>query len=163
MSTKKITEFGLLLAVSLILSYLESLLPVMIAIPGVKLGLANVVTMLILYRADGGKAFLFMTIRVVLTGFLFSGIAGIIYSFAGGLFCILAMSLASQFSFFSTLGVSMTGAVFHNLGQLIIAVYVMENVNILYYFPVLCLTGVISGLAVGYVSELLIRQMKRFL
>lgn len=163
MNTKRITEFGLLLAVSLVLAYLESLLPVMIAVPGVKLGLANVVTMLILYRRDGKSAFLFMTIRVILAGFLFSGMAGIIYSFVGGLFCILAMSLVKRFSFFSTLGVSMTGAIFHNMGQIIIALFVMENIHILYYFPVLCFTGVIAGLAIGYISELLIKQMNQFL
>ena len=75
MKTKRITELGLLLAVSLVLAYLESLLPVMVAVPGVKLGLANIVTMLVLYRNGGKQAFFFMTVRVVLAGFLFSGAA----------------------------------------------------------------------------------------
>lgn len=100
MKTKKITELGLLLAVSLVLSYLETLLPVFIAVPGVKLGLANVITMLILYRFNAKNAFFFMTLRVVMAGFLFSGISGIIYSFVGGLFCIFIMSITKRFSFF---------------------------------------------------------------
>ncbi|MDE6760547.1 MAG: Gx transporter family protein [Lachnospiraceae bacterium] len=157
MNTRKITEFGLLLAVSLVLAYFESLLPVMIAVPGVKLGIANIVTMLILYRWGMKQAFFFMTLRIVMAGFLFSGITGILYSFAGGVFCIIAMSVMKKISFFSKMGVSMAGAVFHNLGQILIAVIVMENAHILYYFPVLCLTGLISGFAVGYISTLLIK------
>lgn len=157
MNTRKITEFGLLLAVSLVLAYFESLLPVMIAVPGVKLGLANIVTMLVMYRSGVKQAFLFMTLRVIMAGFLFSGITGILYSFAGGLLCISVMCIVKRFPFFSTMGVSMAGAVFHNLGQIIIAFIVMENAHILYYFPVLCITGLISGFAVGYLSELLIR------
>lgn len=163
MSTKKITEFGLLLAVSLILSYLESLLPVMIAVPGVKLGLANVVTMLILYRSDIKITFFFMTLRVVIAGFLFSGISGIIYSFVGGIFCIAVMSLLKKCSLFSTLGVSMAGAVFHNLGQIVIAFLVMENAHIFYYFPVLCLTGTVSGFLIGYITHLLLKQYNKIL
>lgn len=159
MKTKQITEAGLLLAVSLVLAYLESLLPVMIAVPGVKLGLANIVTMLVLYRTGGKQAFFFMTLRVLLAGFLFSGAAGIAYSFAGGMCCILIMCAAKRFPFFSILGVSMAGAVFHNLGQILVAFFVMENAHILYYFPVLCISGVITGFVIGYLSALLLRQM----
>lgn len=161
MKTKQITELGLLLGVSLVLAYLESLLPVMIAVPGVKLGLANIVTMLVLYRMGGKKAFFFMTLRVVLAGFLFSGAAGIAYSFAGGACCIIVMCTVKRFPFFSILGVSMAGAVSHNFGQLLVAFFVMENAHILHYFPVLCISGGITGLVIGYVSALLISQMNQ--
>lgn len=161
MKTKQITELGLLLGVSLVLAYLESLLPVMIAVPGVKLGLANIVTMLVLYSMGGKKAFFFMTLRVVLAGFLFSGAAGIAYSFAGGACCIIVMCIVKRFPFFSILGVSMAGAVSHNFGQLLVAFFVMENAHILYYFPVLCISGGITGLVIGYVSALLISQMNQ--
>lgn len=161
MKTKHITELGFLLAVSLVLAYLESLLPVIIAVPGVKLGLANVVTMFVLYHWDWKRAFFFMTLRVVLAGFLFSGVAGILYSFAGGLCCILIMNIVKRLSIFSVIGVSILGAVFHNFGQLLVALYVMENAHILYYFPVLCLSGTVTGLLVGYISALLIRQMNK--
>lgn len=163
MKTKKITEMGLLLAVSLVLSYFETLLPVFIAVPGVKLGLANVITMLILYRFHAKAAFFFMTLRVVMTGFLFSGISGIIYSFVGGLFCILIMSLAKRFSFFSTLGVSMLGAIFHNLGQILVACVVMENSHILYYLPVLCLSGILAGVIIGYITKLILEKFSEIL
>lgn len=163
MKTKKITEMSLLLAVSLVLSYLETLLPVFIAVPGVKLGLANVVTMLILYCFDAKNAFFFMTLRVVMAGFLFSGISGIIYSFVGGLFCILIISLTKRMSCFSTLGVSMSGAIFHNLGQIIVAFFVMENAHILYYFPVLCVSGVLTGLVIGYLTQLILKHYSEIL
>lgn len=152
MSTKKITEYGLLLTVSLVFSYLESLLPVLVAVPGVKLGLANIVTMLVLYQKGGKAAFFLMTARVVLSGFLFSGPSGIFYGLAGGLLCIIVMGIARHFSCFSVSGVSMLGAVFHNLGQILVAFFVMENAHILYYFPVLCLTGMLSGIVIGYLS-----------
>lgn len=100
MNTKRITEFGLMLSVSLVLAYFESLLPVMVAVPGVKLGLANIVTMLVLYRSGFKNAFFLMTLRAVMAGFLFSGVTGILYSFAGGIMSILAMNIAKRFSFF---------------------------------------------------------------
>jgi heptaprenyl diphosphate synthase len=161
MKTKQITELGFLLALSLVLSYLEGLLPVMVAVPGVKLGLANVITMVVLYHFGGKKAFIFMTLRVVLAGLMFSGMAGIVYSFAGGLCCILIMRILKNFKIFSILGVSMAGAIFHNLGQIIVAFFVMENAHILYYFPVLCVSGVITGLVVGYVSGLVIQRIEK--
>jgi heptaprenyl diphosphate synthase len=163
MKTKQITELGFLLAVSLVLSYLEGLLPVMVAVPGVKLGLANVITMVVLYHFGSKKAFLFMSLRVVLAGLMFSGMAGIVYSFAGGLCCIFIMSILKNIKIFSMLGVSMAGAIFHNLGQIIVAFFVMENAHILYYFPVLCVSGVITGLIVGYVSALVIGRIDKII
>lgn len=160
-TTKRITEFGLLLAVSLVLAYLESLLPVMIMVPGVKLGLANIVIMLVLYRSGYKNAFLLMSLRVAMAGILFSGIAGILYSFSGGLLSIIVMQIAKRCPFFSAIGVSMLGAVFHNVGQIVMALLVMENARILYYFPVLCFTGVVSGFLTGYLSYILFSQYNK--
>lgn len=161
MKTRQITEFGLLLALSLVLAYLESLVPVAVAVPGVKLGLANIITMLVLYLRGGKPAFFFMSLRVVVAGFLFSGVSGILYSFAGGVCCIAVMSLTKRLSFFSTVGVSMTGALSHNFGQILVAWFVMKNVHILYYFPVLAISGMLSGIAVGIVGGLIIRRWQR--
>lgn len=155
MKTKQITQLGLLLSVSLVLGYLESLLPVMVAVPGVKLGLANIVTMLVLYHMGGKQAFFIMLFRVVIAGFLYSGIAGIVYGLVGGVCCIVVMAFLKRISIFSVLGVSMTGAVFHNVGQILVAVIVMENTGVIYYLPVLCISGILSGLIVGYLSHLL--------
>lgn len=158
MKTVRITELGMLLAISLVLAYLESLLPVMIAVPGVKIGLANIITMLLLYNRKLSATFFFMTVRVVLAGFLFSGVSGILYSFVGGVCCIGIMSILKRLSIFSVMGVSMAGAVFHNIGQIMVAVLIMENVHIVYYLPVLCVSGTVSGLLIGYVTYFLIKH-----
>ncbi len=163
MKTKQITELGVLLAISLVLSYLESLLPTMIAVPGVKLGLANIITMLLLYHTKFRQTFLFMIIRVILAGLLFSGISGIIYSFVGGLLCICTMSIIKRFPFFSIMGVSMTGAICHNIGQIIVALFVVENIHMLYYLPILCVSGTISGLIVGYLTYLILKRYNKMI
>lgn len=162
MSTKKITEFGLLLTVSLIFSYVETLVPIIIAVPGIKLGLANMITILILYRAGGKEAVFFMTLRVVMAGFLFSGMSGIIFGLTGGILSIVIMKLLMNKNAFSVLGVSIAGAIFHNAGQILVAMFIMENVNVLYYFAVLLMSGAVGGLAVGYLSYLLMKQYNKF-
>lgn len=160
MKTVRITELGMLLAISLVLAYLESLLPVMIAVPGVKIGLANIITMLLLYNRKLSATFFFMAVRVVLAGFLFSGVSGILYSFVGGVCCIGIMSILKRFSIFSVMGVSMAGAVFHNIGQIMVAVLIMENVHIVYYLPVLCVSGTVSGLLIGYITCFVIKHCR---
>lgn len=157
MKTKQITQLGLLLSISLVLGYLESLLPVMVAVPGVKIGIANIVTMLVLYNMGGKQAFFIMLLRVVIAGFLYSGVAGILYGFMGGVFCIVAMAWLRRIPIFSILGVSMAGAVFHNAGQIMTAVLVMKNTGVIYYLPILCISGVLSGLGVGFLSHFLIK------
>lgn len=161
MKTVRITELGMLLALALVFSYFESLIPVFIAVPGVKIGLANIITILLLYRTNWKCVMMFMTVRVVLAGFLFSGVSGIVYSFVGGLSCIIIMSILKHFPHFSLVGVSITGAIFHNIGQIIVAVFVMENVHILYYLLVLCISGAISGLLVGYLAFLLLKRFHK--
>ena len=163
MKTKQITQLGMLLSISLVLGYLESLLPVMAAVPGVKIGLANIVTMLVLYRYGGRQAFFIMLLRVTMAGFLYSGVTGILYGLMGGVCCLIVMALLKRCPLFSILGVSMAGAVSHNAGQIIAAVLVMENAAIFYYLPILCISGILSGLLIGYLSHLLIKwHLKNF-
>lgn len=163
MHTSKVTELGLLLAFSLILSYIETLLPVFVAVPGMKIGLANVVTLLLLYREKKTVVFFFMILRVFITGFLFSGISGIIYGIAGGVFSIFLMCVLKKCKCFSVIGVSIAGGIFHNVGQILVAALIMENVRIFYYFIVLLLSGAVSGLLVGYLSYLIFQQMNKIL
>ena len=161
MKTKQITKLGMFLSIALVLSYFESLLPVMIAVPGIKIGLANIITMLLLYCTNFQKTFCFMVARVILSGFLFSGVSGIVYSFVGGLFCICAMCIIKKSSLFSMIGVSMTGAIFHNIGQIVVAIFIMENAHILYYLPVLCVSGMVSGLVVGYLTYFILKRYNK--
>lgn len=161
MKTKELTEGALLLSLAFVLSYLEAQIPFGIAVPGVKLGLANIVTMFVLYRYSAGRAYGFMVFRVILTGIVFSGIHMMLFSFAGGSLCILAMWLAGKTKLFSVMGISMIGAVFHNVGQILVTCVLMENTNIFYYLPVLCLSGLISGFFIGYVSGLFIQKLNQ--
>lgn len=161
MHTHKVTELSLLLALSLILSYIETLLPIFMAVPGIKIGLANVVTLFLLYREKKTVVCFFMILRVLITGFLFSGISGIIYGIAGGVFSIFIMCILKKCKCFSVFGVSIAGGIFHNVGQLLVAALIMENVRIFYYFIVLLFSGAVSGLLVGYLSYLIFRQMSK--
>ena len=132
MDTGKISRLGILLALSIILSYLESLLPIAVSVPGIKLGLANTVTMAALYIYSEKEAGIILVLRVIMTGFIFSGISSIIFGLIGGCLCIIVMSFLKKFSVFSVMGISMAGAVTHNIGQIIAAfiVYLIWKVPI---------------------------------
>lgn len=162
MKTKQITELGLLLALSIIFAYIESLIPVFVAIPGIKLGLANTITLCILYRYNTKTAFFFMVLRVVMAGALFSGMAGIIYGLAGGMISVVVMRIAKNQDCFSVIGVSMAGGIAHNIAQLCIAFVLMESSVVFYYVPALVLVGMIAGFAVGYLSFFLYKISSKF-
>lgn len=124
---KKTAEMGLFLALALILSYVESLLPLSFGIPGVKLGLPNLIVVLLLYRGDARQAGLINFLRIMLSGFLFSNLYGIIYALAGAVFSLTAMLLGKRTGWFSIVGVSVLGGVLHNIGQILVAMMVVET------------------------------------
>mgnify|MGYP002224179541 CR=1 FL=1 len=119
--------FGMFLALSLIFSYVETLIPISFGIPGIKLGLANIVTVTALYYAGTKEAFVLAILRNILTGFLFGNLFAIFYSIAGSCFSILIMHLLKKRGSFSVIGVSIAGGVFHNIGQLLVAMLVVES------------------------------------
>lgn len=151
---------GLMLALTLVLSYVESLLPLTIGIPGVKLGLANLAVLLTLYASGWRMALGIDVLRVVLSGFLFGNFAAILYSMAGALVSFGAMVLLKRFRF-SMSTVSIAGGVFHNLGQLVVAVCVVENIHLFYYLPWLIVAGVITGALIGIVARVTWRYVNR--
>lgn len=161
MDTRKITRLGMLLALGLILAYIEHLIPVFIAIPGIKFGIANIITMYVLYNSGSRDAFILMLLRIAISGVLFNGLNQALFGLVGGLFCIAVMTILKRSDRFSVMGVSMTGAVFHNMGQLVTAYFIMNNAGILYYFPALCISGLISGLLVGYLSAVFIKRFNK--
>ena len=146
---KKTAFCGLVLALALIAGYAESLIPVAIAIPGIKLGVANSVILILLYMVGVKEACIVNISRVVLAGFLFGNMASIVYSLSGALFSLMVMFLLKKTDRFSISGVSMIGGVFHNIGQLIMAAWVLETAAVWYYLPVLVLCGSISGCLIG--------------
>lgn len=151
---------GMFTAVAMVLSYLESLVPVFVAVPGVKLGIANIATMIVMYKLGVKPAVIVSILRIVLSSILFGNIAMMIYSFGGALLSIITMSLLKKAKLFSTVGVSVGGALAHNMGQLIVAVFVLENVKIMYYIPVLIISGGVAGAVIGIITANLIKRIK---
>ena len=150
--TKRLALMGLLTALGLIAGYIEFLIPIPLGIPGVKPGLANIVIVWALYTLSPGEAFCVNLMRIFLSGFLFGNLSMILYSLAGAVVSFAAMLLAKKSSIFSICGVSIIGGVMHNVGQLLMAMLVLESVNLIYYGPVLLAAGVVTGLLIGIVS-----------
>lgn len=156
----KAAYFGVFTALALIFSYVETLIPIHIGIPGVKLGLANLIVVIALYRMGVREAYVLSVVRVILAGFLFGNLFAILYSLAGGLLSLTVMVFLKKTEKFSVLGVSMAGAVFHNIGQLIMAAIVLESLSITYYLPVLMLSGIVTGLLIGIVANEMLKRVR---
>lgn len=155
----KVAYLGVFLALALICSYVESLIPFYFVIPGVKLGLTNIVVVLMLYCVGTKEAFLISMLRIVLSGFLFGNMFSILYSLAGGILSFLVMYLLKSTRKFGVLPISVSGGVFHNVGQLIVAAAVVENYNIFYYMPVLLIAGIITGFLIGIAAQEMILRI----
>lgn len=151
---------GVLIALALVLSYLETLVPINFVVPGVKLGLANIVTMIALVRLGVGRAIIISVGRILLSGILFGNPMVIVYSLAGAALSILVMAVMRRFSIFSVTGISVGGAIAHNFGQLLVAALTMENAKIMYYMAVLSITGVIAGCAIGLFTSYLLKILR---
>lgn len=158
--TKRTARLGLFLAFALILGYVEALLPLSVGIPGIKLGLANLAVLLALYRMGAKAAFLTDVLRIILNGFLFGSLYGILYSMAGGILSFFVMAGLKKTGYFGILGVSMAGGVSHNIGQLLVAAFVVETVGIFYYIAPLLIAGVVTGCLIGILTEQLMRRVR---
>lgn len=159
---KNIAFYGMMIALAFIFSYLESFIPInaLIPIPGVKLGLANVVVVFALYTMKPKDAFIISIIRIVMSGFLFGNTMAIAYSLAGGMLSLLVMVLAKKTKL-SMMGVSMLGGICHNIGQLTMAVILTSTVRIAYYLPVLLITGMLTGLLMGFAAKLVVDRVNK--
>lgn len=160
-SARRLTLSAILCALALIFSYIEAIFPFNPGIPGVKLGLANLVVIIALYRMDARYAFVINLLRVLMAGLLFTGIFGMLYSLAGSLVSFLIMYLCKKTNLFSIIGVSMAGGVAHNFGQLCIAVFIVSSGTLFYYLPVLILSGMAAGILIGIAAYILIRRIPK--
>lgn len=163
---KRTAKLGFLLALALILSYVESLIPFTFGIPGIKLGLPNLIVLLLLYSGKtsmtGARdALLVNCLRIVLSGFLFGSLFAILYAMAGAVFSFTAMVIAKRCRCFSMAGVSVLGGVFHNVGQTVVAILVVDTYAVLYYLPVLIVAGVVTGAVLGILGMELLPYLKR--
>lgn len=152
--------FGVFTALALIFSYLETLIPFSFGIPGIKLGLANLLTVILLYKRNAREALLLSVVRIVLSGFLFGNLWSILYSLAGGLMSMLVMVFLKRTGKFSIMGVSAAGGVSHNMGQLLVAMAVVETYRVGYYFPVLLIAGLATGLLIGIAANEVFQRVR---
>lgn len=155
----RVAYFGVFSALALIFSYVESLLPLSLGIPGVKLGLANLIIVIGLYKMSLKEVYLLSLVRVLLSGFLFGNYFSILYSLAGALLSVTVMSLLKKNGGFSVMGVSIAGGVSHNVGQLLVAMAVVETFSVAYYIPVLLIAGLITGLLIGITANEMLKRL----
>lgn len=155
----RVAYFGVFTALALIFSYVESLIPFQIGIPGVKLGLANLIIVIALYKLSLRETWILAVTRVLLSGFIFGNYFSIIYSLAGAALSLTVMAVLKRNGGFSVMGISLAGGVAHNIGQLIVAMIVVETYSVAYYVPVLLIAGVITGLIIGIVSNEMLKRL----
>lgn len=157
----KISVCAVLTALALIFSYVEALFPFQFGIPGMKLGLSNLVVLVALYGIGASYALSVNLARILLSGLLFGGVSAMMYSLAGGMFSFITMLLLKKTRIFSPLGVSMAGGVTHNIGQLTVAALVVENSKIYLYLPALLISGTVTGVLLGFGAVLILNRLKR--
>ena len=159
MKTKKITSMALTTALCMVLSFVESQIPAFVAVPGVKVGLANIAVIFALYRMGWKEAAAVSLIRVVLVSLLFGNFAALFYSLAGAVLSLAGMCLLKKTGKFTEIIVSVAGGVLHNIGQIAMASILLETDVLRYYLPLLLLSGTIAGIVVGVASAILIRRI----
>ena len=158
--TVKIAQCGLLTALMLVLGFIESLIPVAAGVPGIKLGLSNGVLLFALYIMDAPTAFVLMLLKVLLSGHLFGGVSAMMYALAGGVLSMLCMILLKKLKF-GLIAVSMTGAVMHNLGQVMLAMIILETDRLVYYMAVLLFAGLLFGAVTGAAAHATISHIRK--
>lgn len=150
-----------MIALAFAFSYLESLIPFNFGIPGIKLGLSNLLVLTALYTMKTSDAFIISIVRIILSGLLFNSTFAMIYSLVGGLLSFAIMYIIKKTDKFSPIGVSAVGGTVHNLGQIIVAGFVMNTYRIVYYFPILMFSGLITGIVNGIIASIIINRLDK--
>lgn len=161
--SKKVAMAGMFTALAMIFSYVEVLIPINLGIPGMKLGLANLVVVVTLYTMGAPMAFAVSMIRIVLVSATFGSLSVMLYSLAGGLLSFAGMILLKKIPNFSMVGVSVAGGLLHNMGQLIVAMAVVENIHLVSYLPPLMIAGTVTGMLIGIISGQVVPRIKHVL
>ena len=161
MKTKKVAFLGMCVALSMILSFVESQIPPLVAVPGVKVGLPNIVMVFMLYKIGAKETAIVSIIRVILVGFLFGTPLSMIYSLVGAALSLIGMIILKKTNLFAPVTVSVVGGILHNVGQIATACFVMDTAEIAYYLPVLFISGTIAGIVIGYVAGLILKRLEK--
>ncbi len=151
--------YGMLIALAFIFSYVESLFPMPVPIPGVKLGLANLVSVVGLYTVGAPGTAVVSLLRIVMVGFTFSNPGSMLYSLSGGVLSLIVMILLKKSGGFSKVGVSVAGGIFHNIGQLGMAAFITGTAGVFAYLPVLLVAGVVTGSVIGLLGGLIVERI----
>ena len=160
-SAQKVALYGVLIALAMVLSYVEMLIPLPVGIPGVKTGLANLVVFLALYMMTAREALLISMVRILLVSITFGNGSAFLYSMAGGILSFLVMWIFQKKDFLLPSGVSIAGGIAHNVGQLLMAAVILENGAVFTYFPVLLAAGCITGGIIGFLGEQIRKRIIR--
>ena len=160
-SAQKVALYGVLIALAMVLSYVEMLIPLPVGIPGVKPGLANLVVFLALYMMRAREALLISMVRILLVSITFGNGSAFLYSMAGGILSFLVMWIFQKKDFLLPSGVSIAGGIAHNVGQLLMAAVILENGAVFTYFPVLLAAGCITGGIIGFLGEQIRKRIIR--
>lgn len=157
--TLYISEIGLLSAFAIILSYVETLIPIPIAVPGVKLGLANFLVLLCLYIYGIKEAIIVNLIRIFVIGCMFGNLFSILFSIAGAGISLMVMVMVKKTNLFSMTGVSVAGGVSHNMAQILIAAWLVNSTQIVFYLPVLVVCGIVTGAVIGILAGVIVKHI----
>ena len=162
MKTKKITFIGLSITLAMILSYIESKIPAMIAVPGIKVGLPNIIIVFALYKVGWKECIAISIFRIFLVSLLFGNVQSMAFSFAGATLSLLGMILLKKINWFSSITVSIVGGILHNIGQIAAACFWTETLQIIYYLPALLITGTLAGFVIGLVAGMLVKRLEKW-
>lgn len=156
----KTAMYGMLVALAFLLSYVETLIPFSLGVPGIKLGLANLVVLVSLYLFGERQAFTISLVRILLAGLTFGSFSIMLYSLAGGILSFICMALGKRYTGLSVVGVSILGGITHNLGQILLAAVVLKTGALLYYLPVLLAAGTLAGVIIGILGGSLTARLQ---
>ena len=159
MKTGKLTVMALTTALAMILSFIESQIPAFVAVPGVKVGLANIAVVFALYKLGWKEAVAISLVRVVLVSMLFGSLASMFYSLAGAVLSLIGMGLLKMSGKFTEIVVSVAGGILHNIGQIAMACLILETDVLRYYLPFLILSGTVAGVVIGVISAIMVKRI----
>ena len=161
MTIRKISQYGMMVALALIMSYIEAQIPAFFAVPGMKLGLTNIVVVVSLYLLGSKSAMFINIVRIILVSLLFGNTMSLAFSFVGGMLSTLIMIILEKSGKFSTVGVSAAGGITHNIGQILVAIFLLNTSAITWYLPILWISGIISGVVIGIIAGIVTSRLTK--
>ena len=159
--SRKVTYAAILVALAMTFSYIEVLIPINVGLPGMKLGLANLVVLIGFYILKPQEVFFISLVRILLMGCLFGNGLSLMYSLSGGILSYLIMLLLKNIKGFSIVGISIAGGVSHNIGQILAAILIIQNNKIIYYLPPLMIAGIITGVLIGFLAKMILPTVSK--